>query len=356
MVFDDTLLDEPNRLAEADEAGLLRLTAMAGAQVRATVELAAELELSERLDFGRPRALVLVSRAGVSHTAAGLLGALLAGSDAVPVIRTDVVPRWIGALDVVFAHTDDPDDDELAVSLERAARYGATVVLSAPPDGPVASAVAGRGILVTPRVTVPAELALPRAFVIGLLTANALGLLTTDIAALADRLDSEAERCHLGCESFVNPAKMVTLRLADRTPLLWGLDRLAVAVGHHAAFMLAAHAATVCDVADYRQAMMRSALYRRVLDNTAGHDIFADPEDSPGLGLPLRVMLLAVSTGTAAERARFRISEALPSADVQAPAEEIEADDAVRAAVLALRLEFAATYLGLAKGTVGRSV
>lgn len=63
-MLDDSLLDDSARLADADRAGLLRAAAMAGAQVQATAEAAAELELSERLDVGRPRSLVLIDRPG----------------------------------------------------------------------------------------------------------------------------------------------------------------------------------------------------------------------------------------------------------------------------------------------------
>lgn len=353
MVLDDTLLDDAARLTEVDSAGLLRASAMAGAQVRATVEAAAELELTERLDIGRPRALVVVVRPGAGRGAALLLASLLAPSCPVPVVLSEVVPSWIGALDVVFAHTDDPYDSELAASLERASRYGATIVLSAPPDGPVASAVAGRGLLVAPRVLVPPELAFARAFSAGLLTANTLGLLVADVESLADQLDGEAERGHPGHESFVNPAKAMALRISGRTPLLWGLDQVGVAVGQHGEYALGTHAAVVSDVSDYRQALARPALFRAAAEGGSERNIFADPDDSGGEIPVPRVFLLAVRTGPAADGARFRAHELLPSADVLAPAEEIEADDAGRAAVLALRFELAAIYLGLAAGTIG---
>lgn len=350
-VPDDSLLDDPARLAEADTAGMLRAAAMAGAQVRATAEAAAELELSDRLDVGRPRALVLIDRPGVSRTLTRLVAALLTPSCPVPVVVAEVVPSWIGALDVVFAHTDDAGDRELAASLERAARFGATVVLSAPAEGPVAAAVAGKGVLLAPRIPVPPEMAFPRGLAAALLTANALGLLVADLVQLADQLDAEAEKDYLARDSFANPAKAMALRVADRQPLLWGLDPVAVAVGEHAAHAFAAHAALVCDVEDYRQALARPALRRAALSGGAERDIFADPEE--GVGSPPRVLLLSVRTGPAAEAARYQAEDLLPGADVIAPAEEIETDEIVRAAVLALRFELAAVYLGLAVGSIG---
>ncbi|WP_394359670.1 hypothetical protein [Amycolatopsis sp. SB7-3] len=350
-VPDDSLLDDPARLAEADTAGLLRAAAMAGAQVRATAETAAELELSDRLDVGRPRSLVLIDRPGVSRTLTRLVAALLTPSCPVPVVVAEVVPSWIGALDVVFAHTDDAGDRELAASLERAARFGATVVLSAPAEGPVAASVAGKGLLLAPRLPVPPEMAFPRGLAAALLTANALGLLVADLEQLADHLDAEAEKDYLARDSFANPAKAMALKLAERQPLLWGLDPVAVAVGEHAAHAFAAHAAVVCDVEDYRQALARPALRRAALSGGVDRDIFADPEE--GAGPTPRVLLLSVRTGPAAEAARYQAEDLLPGGDVIAPAEEIETDEIVRAAVLALRFELAAVYLGLAVGSIG---
>lgn len=350
-VPDDSLLDDPARLAEADTAGLLRAAAMAGAQVRATAEAAAELELSDRLDVGRPRSLVLIDRPGVSRTLTRLVAALLTPSCPVPVVVAEVVPSWIGALDVVFAHTDDAGDRELAASLERAARFGATVVLSAPAEGPVAASVAGKGLLLAPRLPVPPEMAFPRGLAAALLTANALGLLVADLEQLADHLDAEAEKDYLARDSFANPAKAMALKLAERQPLLWGLDPVAVAVGEHAAHAFAAHAAVVCDVEDYRQALARPALRRAALSGGVDRDIFADPDE--GAGATPRVLLLSVRTGPAAEAARYQAEDLLPGGDVIAPAEEIETDEIVRAAVLALRFELAAVYLGLAVGSIG---
>ncbi|GAA5150612.1 MULTISPECIES: SIS domain-containing protein [Amycolatopsis] len=352
MVLDDALLDDPARLAEADTTGLLRAAAMAGAQVRSTTELAADIELADRLDVGRPRALVLVVRPGVGRALTKLLAALLAPSCPVPVVISDAVPSWIGALDVVFAHTDDPADRELAAGVERAARFGAGVVVSGPQEGPVAAAIAGKGALLTPRIPVPPELTFSRGLAAGLLTANALGLLVADVEALADQLDAEAERGHLGRDSFANPAKALALRLADRVPMLWGLDPAAVAVAEHAAYELGAYAGMVCDAAHYRQALARPALHRAAVVNSGEQDIFADP-DFDDVGPKPRVLLLAVHGGPTADAARYEASHTLPGAGTIAPGDEIPGDEPVRAGVLALRFELAAVYLGLAAGSLG---
>src|SRR5690348_1428197 len=160
---DDTLLDDPARLTEADSEGLLRAAAQAGAQVRSVVEMATERGMADSLRDFRPRALILLGRPGDGGAIAELLRALLGPACPVPVVLTDEVPGWVGPLDVVITHTEDPGDRVLAESIGRATRFGATVVVTAPPDGPVAAAGAGRAFLLPPRVPVPPGFAFPRA-------------------------------------------------------------------------------------------------------------------------------------------------------------------------------------------------
>jgi hypothetical protein len=351
---DDTLLDDPARLTEVDSDGLLRAGAMAGAQVRATIEAAADSNLA-RLSGARPRALVLITRPGLGPAASRILAALLLPSCPVPIVLTDSVPSWIGPLDVVVGHTDDPGDAVLAESIDRASRYGASVVVTAPEDGPVAAAAAGKAVLLAPRVHVPPGFGFARVLAGGLLTVRTLGLLDTSVEALADELDREAERDHMQHESFVNPAKSLALRLAERSPLLWGLDDVATAVAGHAVQVLATHTDLVCDVAGYPQAMSGTALHRAAVQASSGQDIFADPDElEPGQASPLRVFLLAIRSAPG-DPVRRLAAETLPGADVLAPIEEISADAPACAAVLALRFELAALYLGLAAGTTGGS-
>lgn len=353
-MFDDTLLDDPVRLADADTAGLLRAAAMAGAQVRSSAEAAGELELNGRLDVGRPRALVLVGRQGTGVAVTRLLSALLGSACPVPVVLADVVPSWIGTLDVVYAHTEDPGDADLAASLERASRFGASIVLSAPAEGPVAAAVAGKGMLIVPRVQPEAGQGFAAALAAGLLTVSALHLLEVDFDALADELDAEAERDHLGHESFVNPAKSLALKVAERTPLLWGLDPVAAAVAEHAAHVLAADGAVIADASEYRHAVSRGALHRAAVAEGSRRDIFADPDLDSGAQDRLRLLLLAVRVDRPAMIARREAEEMFgAAADVLDVADELGLPEPALAAVLALRFELAALYLGLSAGTIG---
>ncbi|WP_246360914.1 SIS domain-containing protein [Haloechinothrix aidingensis] len=350
MVLDDTLLDDPARLADVDSGGALRAAAMAGAQVRSASERADEL--AAKLERHEPRALVLITRSAVGDAVARMLAALLDPGAQLPVVFADVVPSWAGPLDVVYAHTDDPGDQELAESLDRACRYGARVVLSAPDEGPVAASVAGRGVHIAPRSELAARRDFAHALTCGLQVAAVLGLVEVDFEVLADELDAEAARDHLGHESFVNPAKSLALRIAERTPLLWGLDPVATSVAGYAAYALATDAAVVSDVSEYRRAVSRTALHRSAVALSNDDDIFADPYEGDD-GPAMRVMLLAVRTGAQADATRRAAEHVLTSADVLDANEEIGADEPTRAVALALRFELAALYLGLATGTVG---
>ncbi|RJQ81053.1 hypothetical protein D5S17_05890 [Pseudonocardiaceae bacterium YIM PH 21723] len=328
--------------------------ARAGALVRSTAEAAQDAGL-DRLDGYRPRAVVLLNRSGVGATAASVLSALLGEVCPVPVVFAETAPVWLGALDVVIAHADDPNDPIMAESIALAARRGAQVVVTAPENGPVAAAAAGRAMLLPDRVEVPPGLGFSRAFTAGLVTLLALGLLVGDhgerLELVADELDREAERNHPQHESFVNPAKSLALRFADRQPLLWGLDPVATAVAGHGALAMARFAGVVADVQNYQHAVRHSALLRRAQSATSEHNIFADPDELTGA--PPRVVLVAIREDQFTVAARQAATASLPGADLVAPADEVRSGDIARAAVLALRFDMAAIYLGFAAGTIG---
>ncbi|GAA4540292.1 SIS domain-containing protein [Pseudonocardia xishanensis] len=358
-VLDDTLLADPAALALADGAGALRAAATAGAQVRSAAQAALDAGVAD-LAGHRPRALVVLRRPGSSGAAGELLHALLGPQCPVPFVTADLVPGWVGPLDVVVAQSADPEDTELAESVARAVGRGAEVVLSVPAEGPVASAGAGRARFVEPRIPVPPALDLPRALAVGLSVVSALGLwpgdLDPSLEPLADALDAEAERNQPGHEPFMNPAKSLALRLAEHTPLLWGTDPPATAVAGHGATALATHAGVVAYSADIAQAATATALRRAVDLAERSDDVFRDPFDDPGPDAPpVRVVLLATSEEDPGQVATRRTGRGWP-ADLHHPVDEIARGtrDAglLRAAVLAARWDAAAVYLGLATRTI----
>jgi hypothetical protein len=354
---DDGILDDPDGLLAADTPGALRACAMAGAQVRSTAEAVREAGLEASWRGERPRALLLLDRPGFSAAVNRLLVALLGSACRVPVVRAEVLPSWVGPLDVVFAHSGDPGDRQLAESVGLAARRGAQVLAAAPDEGPMGAAAAGAVTLVGPRMEVPIDFGFPRALAAGLAMLAALELHHADLGELADALDGEANRCRATVESFVNPAKSLALRLADHRALLWGLDAAASAVAEHAASVLAGRAAVITRAGSYAQALSEVALHRAAAEAATEPDIFADPYDDPAGTQPLRVFLLTVTTSEPARVLRERATTLLPSADEASCADEADPalpdHPATCAGMLALRWEFASCYLGLATGKLG---
>jgi hypothetical protein len=358
-VLDDTLLADPAAITAADSAGLLRSAATAGAQLRSIGQAAEESGVA-RLAGTRPRALILLRRPGTSRWSARILAALLGDDCPVPVVLADTAPSWVGPLDVVVAHTADPGDRELADSVRRAAVRGCEVVLSAPAEGPIASAGAGAAMVLEQRVPVPPGLDLPRALGTGLVAASALGLLPVDLDALATELDRELERDHPSHEPFVNPAKTLALRLADHTPLLWGTDPVAREVAGYAVATLARHAAVIAHGADVAEAAAATALQRRLARQSTEKDIFRDPFDDPDPSAgapPARVLLLSTSDEDPAAAVLRGAGRTWPDADPIHPIEEVPPGTAEsvlrRAALIAVRFDLAALYLGLAGAVLG---
>ncbi|MDQ2706825.1 MAG: hypothetical protein M3Z25_03985, partial [Actinomycetota bacterium] len=233
-------------------------------------------------------------------------------------------------------------------------------VLSAPAEGPIAAAGAGSALLLEPRVPVPPGLDLPRALGAGLVTVGALGLVSVDLDGLAGELDRELERDHPSHEPFVNPAKALALRLADHTPLLWGTDPVAREVAEYAVATLARHAAVVAHGGDVAEASSASALQRLLNRTAAESDIFRDPFDDPdpdATTAPHRVMLLSTADDEPTAAVLRRAGRVWPDADTVYPVEEVPPGTPQsvlrRAALIAIRFDLAALYLGLAGAVLG---
>jgi hypothetical protein len=197
-VLDDTLLADPRALAALDTGGVLRSAATAGAQVRSAAHGAQEAGVAT-LGGHRPRALVLVRRPGTSGAVAGLLAALLGPGCPVPVVTVDEVPVWVGPLDRRRGRTPRTprtlsSRTELGRAVRRAPRW-----CCPRPDGPAARREPGRVRLVEPRVPCHRG-STPRGLAVGSPSCRPLSCCPrrSDLDALADVLDAEAERNQLG--------------------------------------------------------------------------------------------------------------------------------------------------------------
>ncbi|GAA3232005.1 hypothetical protein GCM10020256_47060 [Streptomyces thermocoprophilus] len=144
------------------------------------------------------------------------------------------LPGWAGSVDLLLITTPDGTEPSLSLLAEQAYRRGVSVAAVAPPNTPLAEAVAGAHGLFVPLATAPYEHDEPLAasapgVLWALLTPllallDRVGLLTAPPDALqkvADRLDQVAERCGPAIATYGNPAKTLASELSDALPLIW---------------------------------------------------------------------------------------------------------------------------------------
>jgi len=359
--LDESVLGSEPRLAEVDRAGLLRSVATAGAQVRESLALAAEEGVPELLAGARARAVLVASDPAADDVAA-LVAALADRADAVaPVVRQDgpELPMWAGAVDILLVTALSPAATAPATLVEAATRRGLTVLGVGPADSMLHEAcgrnragyvplAAGRH----PRANLWAPL------VPLLLAAGELGLMPApamELRRCADLLDTLAERCRPGSDTFANPAKSLALDLAESVPVVVGSTRVGGAAGRRLAGGLAAAGRPVpwgtLPIAPYRLGGLLAGG-----TGNGPEDLFRDRVDDPG---PTRPRLVMVRTGEESDQIRAQVDEL--SADCGrrgVPVTEVVAEDAAGpvgrlASVLGL-LDFTAAYVGLASGSFGQ--
>ena len=280
-------LHDPTTLLAADSGALLPAAALAGAQVRSSAE-----QVAARGEFDRPRAFVVIG--ANSAVDAALLAALLGERGGAPVVAAPTLPDWVGALDIVVVFADAVDDMVAAEAAARAARRGASVLVRAAADGPVAAAAAGN--LLEPQVSVTEALAGVGRLTVLVAVAAAAGLYPRpDFAAAADQLDAMAMACHPSSEFFVNPALTLAEHLAAGTPLLIGTDTVADALARYTCRSLAAIAGIAGAWLGSGQAAGSPPVLARATRRTAGvsSDIYWDPyDDAPEPGQQISSVLV----------------------------------------------------------------
>ena len=246
-MLDDSLLDTPEALTEADRRALLRGAAEAGARVRTAARHAAEAGVNDLAPDGRPRAILIAGPGAAAVCVADLLGTL-AGA-ACPVIRlapTGVAPAagalrwelpgWAGSVDLLLIATPDGSEPGLSLLVEQAYRRGCTVAAVAPAHSPLSEAAVAAHSLFVPLATAPYEqdeqppVAASAPGVLWALLTPLLALLDRialisappeELDKVADRLDQVAERCGPAVATYSNPAKTLAAELADALPVIW---------------------------------------------------------------------------------------------------------------------------------------
>ncbi|MGW1956388.1 SIS domain-containing protein [Streptomyces sp. NPDC001920] len=372
-MLDESLLDTPEALAEADRRALLRGAAEAGARVRTAARHAAEAGVHDLKPDGRPRAVLIAGPGAAAICVADLLGTLagatspvtrLAPSGVAPAagaLRWEL-PGWAGSVDLLLITTPDGTEPGLSLLAEQAYRRGCTVVAVAPSGTPLTEAVHGNHGLFVPMATTPYEhdepLAASAPGVLWALLTPLLALLdrTGTLAAppealekVADRLDHIAERCGPAIATYSNPAKTLAAELADTLPLIWTEGVSAGPAGRRFAAALAELSGHPALVAELPEALSsHSALLAGPLAASADpDDFFRDRVEEPP-ALHARVVLLRdrPSGGlTAAPTARdLALSHDTPISELEPEAGgELE----TLAELIAIT-DFAAVYLALA--------
>ncbi|MFF8993449.1 SIS domain-containing protein [Streptomyces sp. NPDC014983] len=374
-MLDESLLDSPEGLAEADRRGLLRGAAEAGARVRTAARHAAEAGVGDLKPDGRPRAVLIAGPGAAATHTADLLGTLAGpGSPVVRLAPTGVAPAagalrwelpgWAGSVDLLLITTPDGTEPSLSLLAEQAYRRGVAVVAVAPAGTPLAEAAGGTRGMFVPMATAPYDHEEPLAasspgVFWALLTPllallDRIGLLTAPPEALekvADRLDRIAERCGPAIATYSNPAKTMAAELADALPVVWTEGASAGPAGRRFAAALAELAGRPAVVAELPEALAaHGALLAGPLAASADpDDFFRDRVEEPP-ALHARVVLLRdrPSGGlTAAPAAReLALSHDTPISEL----EPEEGGELETLAELIAVTDFAAVYLALASG------
>ncbi|MGW5333982.1 SIS domain-containing protein [Streptomyces bauhiniae] len=374
-MLDESLLDTPEGLAEADRQGLLRGAAEAGARVRTAARQAVEAGVGALQPDGRPRAVLIAGPGAAATHTADLLGTL-AGPGS-PVIRLEAtgvapapgalrweLPGWAGSVDLLLIATPDGTEPSLGLLADQAYRRGCSVVAVAPAGTPLAEAVAGAHGMFIPMATAPYDQGEPVAasssgVFWALLTPllallDRVGLLTAGPDALekvADRLDHVAERCGPAIATYSNAAKTLAAELADALPVVWTEGTSAGPAGRRFAAALAELAGRPALVAELPEALAaHEALLSGPLAARADPDDFFRDRVEEAPAMHARVVLLRdrpLGGLTAAPAARdLALGHDTPISEL----EPEEGGELETLADLIAVTDFAAVYLALAAG------
>ncbi|MFJ1732083.1 MULTISPECIES: SIS domain-containing protein [unclassified Streptomyces] len=376
-MLDESLLDTPEALAEADHRALLRGAAEAGARVRTAARHATEAGVHRLQPDGRPRAILIAGPGAAAICVADLLGTL-AGA-ACPVTRLAPagvapaagalrweLPGWVGSIDLLLITTPDGSEPGLSLLAEQAYRRGCTVAAVAPAGSPLTEAVSAAHGVFIPLATAPYEhdeqppVAASAPGVLWALLTPLLALLDRialisappeALEQVADRLDHIAERCGPAIATYSNPAKTLAAELADALPVVWTEGVSAGPAGRRFAAALAELSGRPALVAELPEALAsHSALLAGPLAASADpDDFFRDRVEEPP-ALHARVVLLRdrpIGGLTAAPAARdLALSHDTPISEL----EPEPGDELVTLAELIAVTDFAAVYLALASG------
>jgi glucose/mannose-6-phosphate isomerase len=359
--IDETVLDDPAKLADGDPGGMLRAVATAGAQVREAVLRTGEADLGAVAAEGRPRAL-LVAGMGGSGISGDVLAAVGGLACPVPLIahRGYRLPGWVGPLDLVVSVSCSGRTEETLSVTDEALRRGCRVITVGQPDSPLAERAAGGRALHLP---VDAAGRMPRVMIWALsvpvlLVGDALGLLSVPRAVLdevADALDATSAACGPAVEVYANPAKRLALDLAGTLPYVWGSSEVAGVAAYRLACQLAENAkypaiSGVLPEVHHNQVVALAGAFGARADDP--DDLFRDRVDEAP-GWPALRLLLLRDSEEQPEVARRREATVALAEEYAIGVQELAASGEhplARLASLVAPTDFASVYLALVQG------
>ena len=262
------------------------------------------------------------------------------------------LPGWAGTLDLVVVLAPEGSDTGTASAVAEAVRRGCQLVVACPARSLVAEHAAGRHSTVLP-VTTGDQLA-TAVVMLELLDRLDLGP-ETDPESVAAALDDVAISCSPHHDLSVNPAKLLAIALADSLPLVWGGSVLAARAARRVAESIRRTSGRAALAADAEHLLP-------VIAASLRHDVFADPYADPYADpeseADARPVLIVLDDGTeeaSVREQRGRLVAAAEQRGVRIETLVAEgANEVARYASLLATGTFAATYLGVGLGRVGR--
>lgn len=189
-----------------------------GAQIRAVAGAIPELRGLYGL---QPRSLVVIATDQVADASARFVARMRSPLRA-PLVITDSLPSYVGALDIVMVLGDRADDPETSLGLIGADRRGATTILVGPPRGPILEDAPDDTIVIPALPTVygasPARSIAALSTVLDLLEENP-DLVAQRLSDTADCVNEELEQLSPERDSMVNPGRQLR-EYADRARVI----------------------------------------------------------------------------------------------------------------------------------------
>ncbi|HNV11693.1 MAG TPA: SIS domain-containing protein [Propionibacteriaceae bacterium] len=346
MDFDDSRLEDPASLADADD--LLRTLASCGSRIRREAADLVDASGSPGpalagFDAGRrPRGVIALG------AEARLLRAVVEPICPVPFVAWTLagLPGWVGPLDLVVVLASGGSDPDLVLAVREAVRRGCALILASPPGSPIEEFAGSRSTLLVPATT--GDPLASAVVVLAVLHELGIGPLVRpeSVAVSADRA---AEACSPHRDLALNSAKDLALGVAEAQPLVWGGTVLAARAARRVSEGLRQASGRAALAAD------AAALYP-VIDLAEVRDPFADPFDEAAAAP--RPVLVVFDDRSDSDRARRERGELQSIADqrqvrvceVSALGVDELSSDVDRYVSLLQQGLFASAYLGIGLG------